>query len=311
MLGSLDDAEDALQETLLASWRGISGFEGRSSIRTWLYRIATNACFRMVSRRRVLTPDYGPARFATTDLGEVVREPIWLEPWIEDGPPGAAGEDAAAADPAVRYGRRESVELAFVAALQFLPGTQRAVLLLRDVLGFSAAETAELLDTTPTAVNSALQRARKVLGERVPDRSQAEELGALGDHGQRELVEAFVSAWEAGDIDRLTALLAGDVRFTMPPLPAWFDGLDSVTAFIRDRIFDARWHVVPVRANGQLAALGYRSSQDDGAFRLAGLNVLTVRGGQIAAIDSFLDPAVHDRLGIPSTIPSEGVAHVR
>jgi RNA polymerase sigma-70 factor (TIGR02960 family) len=311
MLGSVHDAEDALQDTLLDAWRGIGGFEGRSSLRAWLYRIATNACLRLRSRRRVLTPDHGPSRTDTTDLGEIVSEPIWLEPWVDEGPAAAANDATVAADPADRYGRRESVELAFVAALQFLPGTQRAVLLLRDVLGFSAAETADLLDTTQASVNSAMQRARKAIDERMPERSQAEELEALGDDGQREVIDAFVSAWEAADVDRLTSLLASDARFTMPPLPAWFDGLDAVIAFFRDRIFDARWRVVAGRANGQLAVLGYRRSDGDGAFHLAGLNVLTVRGGRIAAIDSFLDPAVHARLGIPPTIAPEEIAPQR
>jgi RNA polymerase sigma-70 factor (TIGR02960 family) len=156
MLGSVQDAEDALQESLLAAWRGLGGFQGRSSLRAWLYRVTTNACLRLSSRRprRILSPDYGPPRHDTSDLGEPVTEPIWLEPWPETEP-AAPTEDA---DPAERLLVRENVELAFVAALQFLPGTQRAVLLLRDVLEFSAAETAAILGTTKASVNSALER---------------------------------------------------------------------------------------------------------------------------------------------------------
>jgi RNA polymerase sigma-70 factor (TIGR02960 family) len=304
MLGSVHDAEDALQETLLAAWRGIGGFEGRSSLRAWLYRIATNACLRLSLRRqrRAQTPDHAPPRTDTADLGEPILEPIWLEPWLEGEQTSYTTVSSETEDPAIRYDRRESVELAFIAALQHLTGTQRAVLLLRDVLGFSAAETAGILGTTPASVNSAMQRARKAMDERVPDRTQADELASLGERGKRALVEGFVSAWEAGDIRRLTALLAADVRFTMPPLPAWFDGLEAIARFFVDRMFDAEWRLVPTEANGQPAVLGYRRAVGDNAFRLAGLNVITIRDGRIAAIDSFLDPTVHERLGLAATI---------
>ena len=177
MLGSVQDAEDALQESLLAAWRGLAGFEGRSSLRTWLFRVATNTCLRLSSRRprRILSFDHSPARSDTRDLGEPVTGPVWLEPWPDDEP--ADNEP----DPAAAYLRRESVELAFVAALQHLPGTQRAVLILRDVLRFTAAEVAEILDTTPAAVNSAMQRARATVQQRVSQRTQQAELAALGE----------------------------------------------------------------------------------------------------------------------------------
>jgi RNA polymerase sigma-70 factor (ECF subfamily) len=195
MLGSVHDAEDALQESLLGAWRGLAGFAGRSSLRAWLYRISTNACLRLIARRprRIRSADYGPPRQGTDDLGAPVTEPIWLEPWPEDVP-------ADEPDPAASYLRREGVELAFVAALQHLPGTQRAVLILREVLEFSAAEAARILDTTPASVNSALQRARKAVEERVPGTPQQAELAALGADGQRELVDAFVTAWERADV---------------------------------------------------------------------------------------------------------------
>ncbi|WP_203417140.1 RNA polymerase subunit sigma-70 [Jiangella ureilytica] len=238
MLGSVQDAEDAVQETLLAAWRGLDGFEGRSSVRTWLYRIATHACLRLSSKRppRLLSPDHGPARRDVWELGSPVAGPVWLEPWPTD--------------PADEYVTRESVELAFVAALQHLPATQRAVLILREVLQYSAAETASLLDTTPASVNSALQRARASVGERLPAVSQRDELSALGADGQRELLDAFVAAWEAADVPALLALLAEDARFTMPPLPAWFSGRVDVGRFLAERVFETPWKLRPAGFNG-------------------------------------------------------------
>jgi RNA polymerase sigma-70 factor (TIGR02960 family) len=301
MLGSFQDAEDALQESLVAAWRGLSGFQGRSSLRAWLYRIATNACLRLISRRprRILSPDFGPPRKDTDDLGEPVTEPIWLEPWPDDEPTAEPDE----ADPAARLLRRETVELAFLAALQFLPGTQRAVLLLRDVLAFSAAETAAILDTTPASVNSALQRARKAVDERVPATTQHEELAALGEDALRELVDAFVAAWEGADIAALTAMLADDARFTMPPLPAWFDGRDDVGRFFAERVFATRWRLVPLRANGQLGFAAYWVAPGADRYTLSGINLLSVRSGRIAWIASFLDPALHRRFDLAPGLP--------
>ena len=202
--------------------RGLAGFEGRGSLRAWLYRITTNACLRLLRRRprRLLSADYGPAFDQVDDLGEPVAEPVWLEPYPT---PRAAGSCA-------------SVELAFVAALQHLPATQRAVLILREVLGFSAAEVAGILDTSPAAVNSALQRARRAVDERVPHPSQQAELDALGPDGRRELVDAFVAAWERADVAALLELLADDARF-MPPLPAWFSGRADIGRFLAGRMF--------------------------------------------------------------------------
>jgi RNA polymerase sigma-70 factor (TIGR02960 family) len=296
MLGSVQDAEDALQESLLAAWRGLGGFQGRSSLRAWLYRVTTNACLRLSSRRprRILSPDYGPPRHDTSDLGEPVTEPIWLEPW-PDTEPAASTEDT---DPAERLLARENLELAFLAALQFLPGTQRAVLLLRDVLEFSAAETAVILGTTTASVNSALQRARKAVEERVPRTTQHDELAALGEDGQRELVNAFVAAWEGADIAALTSMLAEDARFTMPPLPAWFNGRTDVSRFSADRIFATPWRLMPLPANGQLGFATYWIAPGTSRFALSGINVLTVRAGQIAWIASFLDPSLHRRFGL-------------
>jgi RNA polymerase sigma-70 factor (TIGR02960 family) len=187
MLGSVQDAEDALQESLLGAWRGLAGFEGRSSLHTWLYRVCTNACLRLIARRprRMLSADHGPPWRDTDDLGEPVAGPIWLEPWPDELPASQPG----GTDPAASYLRREGVELAFVAALQHLPGTQRAVLILREVLEFSAAEVARILDTTPASVNSALQRARKAVDRRVPRTTQRAELerSRRTDRGDRRV----------------------------------------------------------------------------------------------------------------------------
>jgi RNA polymerase sigma-70 factor (TIGR02960 family) len=297
MLGSVQDAEDALQESLLGAWRGLASFEGRSSVRVWLYQITTNACLRLISRRprRILSADYGPARRNTADLGEPVPGPIWLEPWADDSSVG----DPAEADPATRYVQRESIELAFVATLQYLPGTQRAVLILRDVLEFPSADVARMLDTTPTAVNSALQRARRAVRERLPEKTQQAELDALGTKGQRELVNALMAAWERADVAALVDLLTEDARFTMPPLLAWFQGQGDIGRFFIDRMFPRPWRLVPLEANGQPAFLGYRGDPAGDRFRLAGINVLSVRTGRIDWIASFLDPAVHRHLGLP------------
>ena len=296
MLGSLQDAEDALQETLLAAWRGLGGFEGRSSLRSWLYRIATNACLRLAERRprRVLSFERGPARTDVHDLGEYREgDPTFLEPYPSD------------ADPAARYQQRENVELAFVAALQRLPATQRAVLILREVLAFSAAEVAEALDTTVASVNSALQRARKTVDHRIIEGTQARELQALGARGRDELVTAFVEAWERSDVAALLDMLAEDARFAMPPFPAWFRGRADIGRFLAERAFAYRWRVRPLMASGQLAVACYRGDPDTGRFRLGALNVLTLRDGKIVEMDGFLDPATHRWFGVPAELTEE------
>jgi RNA polymerase sigma-70 factor (TIGR02960 family) len=287
MLGSVQDAEDALQDALLGAWKGLAGFEGRSPLRAWLYRIATNACLRLLERRprRLLSADLGPASAPGDDLGEPVTEPLWLEPYPT---------------PELRYEQREGVELAFVAALQHLPATQRAVLILREVLGFSAAEAAGILDTTPASVNSALQRARRAVAERVPARSQQAELDALGPDGRRRLVDAFVTAWERADVPAILELLADDARFTMPPLPAWFAGRADIGRFMAERLFATPWRLVPIRANGQLAFACYQDAGGDGRFTLGAINVLGLRGGRVVELTGFVDPALHRHFGLPA-----------
>jgi RNA polymerase sigma-70 factor (TIGR02960 family) len=300
MLGSVQDAEDALQESLLGAWRDIAGFEGRSSLRAWLYRVTTNACLRLIARRpqRMRSMDHGPAWRDTDDLGDPVEGPVWLEPWPDEPASGEPG----GTDPASSYLRRESVELAFIAALQHLPGTQRAVLILREVLEFSAAEVARILDTTPASVNSALQHARKTVDERVPPATQRAELDALGPDGRRELVDAFVAAWERADVPALLELLAEDARFTMPPLPAWFLGREDIARFFNERMFATPWRLAPVRANGQLAFACYQGEAGGDRFRLGAINVLSLRDGRIVEIAGFLDPSLHRHFGLPEEV---------
>jgi RNA polymerase sigma-70 factor (TIGR02960 family) len=230
-----------------------------------------------------------------------VAGPVWLEPWPDE----LAASEPGDTDPAASYLRRESVELAFVAALQHLPGTQRAVLILREVLEFSAAEVARILDTTPASVNSALQRARKAVDQRVPRSAQRAELDALGADGRRELVDAFVAAWERADVAAISELLAEDARFTMPPLPAWFSGREEIVRLFAERMFATPWRLLPIRANGQLAFACYQGEPGGDRFRLGAVNVLSLRAGRIVELAGFLDPGVHRHFGLPEELPEE------
>ena len=301
MLGSVPDAEDALQEALLGAWRGLPGFEGRSSLRSWLYAIATNACLRAIERRpkRVLPIDYAPAADPHDGLGEPLVESVWVAPYPDE----RLGLEDGLAGPEARYEQRESVELAFIAALQHLPARQRAVLILRDVLGFSARETAEVLETTPTGIDSALQRAHKAVDERLPQRSQQAVLRSLDDQSVREIVEGFVDAWERGDVDAVVAMLASDATLTMPPLPTWYRGREAVAAFLKAYVMrDKRWRLVPARANGQLAFGNYRWNEERETFEPRSISVLTLDGKLIADHTSFLDTELIPRFGLPDEI---------
>jgi RNA polymerase sigma-70 factor (ECF subfamily) len=288
MLGSLHDAEDALQETMLRAWRGLPRFEGRSSLRSWLYTIATNACLNAIERRpkRVLPIDYGPATDPHVGPGEPIVESVWIEPYPDE----TLGLEDGLAGPEARYERRESVELAFVAALQHLPGTQRAVLILREVLGFSAKEVAKALDTTVASVNSALQRARAAVEERVPEESQQETLRTLGDEAIRDLVDRYVDAWERCDVDAVAAMLADDATFAMPPLATWYRGRDEIATWMAGWPLSGswRWRTVGVRANGQPALGFYAWDPDEEAYLPFALNVLTFRGSQISDVTAFV-----------------------
>jgi RNA polymerase sigma-70 factor, ECF subfamily len=294
MLGSVQDAEDALQEALLRAWRGLPNFEGRSSLRSWLYRIATNACLTAIERRpkRVLPIEHGPAVDPASEIGRPLVETVWVEPYPDEGL-----EDFAA--PEARYDARESVELAFIAALQHLPATQRAVLILREVLGFSAREVAEALDTTTASVNSALQRARAAVEDRTPQRSQQQTLRSLGDERVRELVERYVEAWERGDVDAVVAMLAQDATFSMPPQAEWFHGREAIAAFLPRGPMAMRRRFLPARANAQPAFGTYRWVAAERRFVANAIHVLTLRDAAVADVTCFLTPEVFPAFGLP------------
>jgi RNA polymerase sigma-70 factor, ECF subfamily len=302
LLGSVADAEDALQEALLRAWRGLPRFEGRSSFRSWLYTIATNASLRAIERRpkRVLPIDYAPAADPHDGPGEPIVESVWVEPYPDE----RLGLEDGLTGPEARYELRESVELAFIAALQHLPARQRAVLILRDVLGFSARETAETLETTPTGVDSALQRAHKAVDERLPEQSQQATLRAVGDERVRRLVQDYIDAWERGDVDALVAMLTEDATMAMPPLPTWYLGREAVAAFLSGWPLagELRSRLVPVRANGQLAFGHYAWDGEGGSFIAHAINVLTLRGARIEEITTFLTPGALATFGLPDMI---------
>ena len=302
MLGSVQDAEDALQDVLLRAWRGLPDFGGRSSLRTWLYTIATNVCLDAIARRskRVLPSDYGPveAGFAT-DPGQPLVESVWIEPYPDE----MLGLPSGYASPEARYEQREAVELAFIAALQHLPATQRAVLILRDVLGFSAREVAAWLDTSVVSVNSALQRARKAADERLPERSQQETLRSLGDARIEELVNAYIDAWANGDVEALIALLAEDVVFSMPPWASWWRGRETVAQFAHHaKAVCAQSHPVMVRANGQIALAYYIQNAETERYTAAAIDVLSFEDDRIKDITAFVMPEMFERFGLPGEI---------
>lgn len=300
MLGSTHDADDALQDALLRAWRALPRFEGRGSLRSWLYTVATRTCLDAVERRgrRALPMDLGPAS-AHAVAGDAPRTDVaWLGPYPEALADGPAGPDA-------RYEQREAVELAFVAAYQHLPGNQRAALLLFEVLGFSAAEIAEMMATSVASVNSALQRARRVVAGKVPVRSQQRTLRDIGDTRMRHVVTAFATALQRGDADALVALLTEDVTWSMPPLPHWYRGLPAVTDFVVRVPLNTcgSWRHRPTTANGQ-PALGLYLRAKDGDEHLGwALTVLTLRADRIAEITTFIGVEHLVRSGLPATLP--------
>jgi RNA polymerase sigma-70 factor, ECF subfamily len=292
MLGSVHDAEDALQDAFLRAWRGLPRFEGRSSLRSWLYRIATNTCLDVIARRpkRVLPVDYGPATDPHVGPGEPLVESVWVEPYPDE----KLGVEDGFAAPEARYERRESVELAFVAALQHLPANQRAVLILREVLGFSAKEVAETLETTTAAVNSALQRARAAVEDRLPEESQQATVRSLGDERAREVVEEYVEAWERGDIGAVVALLTEDATFSMPPLRTWYGGRDEIAIFLAGWPLSGiwRWRHVTTQANGQPALAFYCWSEEEQCHLAFALNVFTIRDRRISDVTAFVTRSI-------------------
>jgi RNA polymerase sigma-70 factor (ECF subfamily) len=294
MLGSVHDAEDALQDVLVRAWRALARFEGRSSVRTWLYTIATNVCLNVIEqrKRRVLPVDYGPATDPHVAPGEPIVESVWLEPYPDE----RLGLEDGYAAPEASYERRESVELAFIAALQHLPGTQRAVLILREVLGFSAKEVSQALETSVASVNSALQRARVAVDERIGEQSQQATLRALGDDGLRELVDRYVDAWERCDVEAFASMLADDATFGMPPLASWYSGREAIAMWAAGWPLSGqwRWRTVFTRANGQPALAFYAWDAEQRSYLPFALNVLTLRGRQISAVTAFVARSIEE-----------------
>jgi RNA polymerase sigma-70 factor (ECF subfamily) len=288
MLGSVHDAEDALQDAMLRAWRGLERFEMRSSVRSWLYKIATNVCLDAIARRpkRVLPVDYGPAADPHGGPGEPIVESVWMEPYPDE----RLGLEDGLAGPEARYEQRESVELAFIAALQHLPATQRAVLILREVLGFSAAESADALETTTASVNSALQRARATVERKLPDETQQATLRTLGDDELRELVDAYVDAWERNDVAAVVSMLSEDATFAMPPLATWFGPRDEIEVFLAGWPLSGAWdwRAIRTQANGQPALAFYAWDEGEGAHMPFALNVLGVRDGKVHDVTAFI-----------------------
>lgn len=309
MLGSFHDAEDALQEALLKAWRGLNHFEGRSSLVSWLYRITTNACLDAIERRhkRVLPMDYGRLAGGDVDQDE---SPLADSTWIEPYPDDRIGVEDGRATPEARYEQREAVELAFVAALQHLPGRQRAVLILRDVLGFSAKEAARTLDSTPASINSALQRARKAIEERLPEQSQQTTIRSLGDERLRDIAERFADAFERGEVDAIVSLLAEDATFSMPPFASVARGREAIVdSWLMPGGPPPRLRYVPARANGQLAFGTYQLDRAEGEYLPIALDVLALRGARVSEVIAFRTPQIFLRFGLPTKLgpynPSE------
>lgn len=298
MTGSYDDAEDLVQETFLRAWRARDGFQGRASARTWLYRIATNACLDFQRRTARRPQRYEPLPGMRHGSGEPPGRVTWLQPYPDDELPVVEGEQPESA--AVS---RETLELVFLAAIQHLPARQRAALILRDVLGLTAAETAEALEMTVASVNSALQRARPTLREHLP-RQRADWTATEPTESQRAVLKRYMAAAERLDFDAMAGVLAEDVVLTMPPNPFWFAGRDALLDFIRISLdpaapmFLGHWRHLPARANGQLAAGGYVRRPGTNVYRAQVLDVLRFEGDRIVEVTSF-EPHLFPAFGLP------------
>jgi RNA polymerase sigma-70 factor (ECF subfamily) len=286
MLGSIHDADDALQDTLVRGWKGLAGFAGRSEFSTWLYRIATNASLDAISRnaRRVLPVDL------TLDDVAGAESMRWIEPFAH-----AVGPES----PEAAVVRRESVELAFVTALQILPANQRAVLLLRDVLAFSAADTATVLGTSVASVTSSLQRARRTIEQRVPEATQRAVIESLGASATDGIATRYVEAWERSDTQAIVDLLCADATFSMPPHPTWFAGPAAIGQFLADEPLRHPWRLFRTEVGGHLAFACYTIDAETGDWTAHSLDVLTLGTDGIEAIVGFLDASLVTRLGFP------------
>jgi RNA polymerase sigma-70 factor (ECF subfamily) len=301
MAGSIHEADDLLQESLLKAWRGLASFEGRSSLRTWLYTVTTRACLDVLDKRssRVLPQDLQPAADPNAPTGPPRMEPIWIEPCPAD-----VYRDAPES-PEAAYSAKESVALAFLVALQLLPAKQRAVLILRDVLGWQASDCADLLELSVAAVNSALQRARETLQKRAPS-LRDHPARAIDDAATRTLLERYVRAWELADVPLLVSLLKEDAKLAMPPLPEWIEGKEAIGASIAGMVLgpDARgsFRLVASEANGCIAFAAYQRKSDGEPFSALALHVLELEGDHIASITAFLDPRLFGAFGLAATL---------
>jgi RNA polymerase sigma-70 factor (TIGR02960 family) len=296
ILGSIHDAEDLVQETYLRAWRGFGRFEGRSSVRRWLYKIATRACMTALETRsrRPLPSGLGAP---SDDHRVAVAPPEPSVAWLQPAPDTLFGGD----DPAAVVSARTGVRLAFIAALQYLPARQRAVLTLRDVLAFRTAEVAEMLDMTAAAVDSALRRARTHLAEAAP---AADDLSEPDEKTERTLLDGYVDAFTRADPDALVKVLRADVELEMPPIPTWFTGRSAVVGFLAGRVLRTNmWRIVPTRANGQPAFVAYRRV-DDGRYEAYDVQVLTLIGDRISRITAFNDPSLIPTFGLAPALTS-------
>jgi RNA polymerase sigma-70 factor, ECF subfamily len=296
ILGSLEDAEDMLQETFVRVWKRLDSFEGRSSLRAWLYKVATNACLDALDSRRIrgLPRKLYARGDPQSPLPEAAREVIWIEPF-----PDALIDPQPNIYPEARYEVRESITLAFVAALQKLPGRQRAALLLCDVMGWSASEAADILDMTTAAINSALQRARETMKQ--PERKISSRL----NEQLSSLLAQYVAAWEAADSAALVAVLRKDIALTMPPIPVWFGGTADVKAFLDGFLFTGsrRLKLMPAQINGSPSFIVY-GLDASGIFRAEALHILTIENGEISEINDYLslDGQLFSKLGLPLVV---------
>lgn len=289
MLASLHDAEDALQDALLRAWRGLKGLTDQTALRAWLYRIATNTCLDVIGKRpkRVIPIDYGPASDPVDGPGLPVVESVWIEPYPDET---LAVEDGFAS-PDAQVEEREAVELAFIAALQHLPANQRAALILREVLGFSAKEVAETLDTSVASVNSALQRARKTIDDKLPEQSQQKNNRQLEDSELREIVDNYMDAMRRDDIDKVVSMLAEDAAWSMPPLATWYGGgLDVIRGFLEVGPLNGniKWAHRQTMSNGQPAVGAYTWDDEENAYIPFALDVISLEGTKIKEICSFI-----------------------
>jgi RNA polymerase sigma-70 factor, ECF subfamily len=312
MLGSFDDAEDMVQETLLRAWRSRLGFEGRSLLRTWLYRIATNACLNALERapRRVMPQDVAPAITSETDTSEASGTPPWRPelPWLQPYPDGLLDELAAPSEtqPEAVAISRETIELTFLAALQHLPPKQRAVLILSDLLGWSAKEVAGPLQLTIAAVNSALQRARSTMRTQMPTGRQEWRSTVSRSSDEQVVLKTFMDAWERADAAMLIDLLRADARWAMPPAALWFDGREAITTMFE--LYPIDWQgrdfrMIATAANRQPAAAAYVRGAGESDYRLVSVQLLRIEQGKIAEVTAFA-PSLCGAFELPETVPS-------